>query len=195
MNADKDRRHDDAHGTPPDRKVADAKAGKPSLLLTAIITVLITIAFMVMSALTGGYGAYSQAERENAQTVSVTLPIIVHLFTVIPALVIGGFLLMRGKKGDWLHRILGRTYAALLLITAIISFWIGRPGTGIAGSGFSFLHIFAVWTLFAIPWAVHAARCGNIARHESAMRGLYIGLIIAGCFSLLPGRFLGHIVF
>lgn len=165
------------------------------MLITALITVTITIAFMVLSALTGGYGAYSQVEGDTAQTARVTLPIILHLSTVLPSLAIGGILLARRKKGDALHKILGRLYAMLMVTTAIVSFWIGRPGTGIAGSGFSFIHIFSVVTLFSIPWAVCAVRRGNIASHEATMRGLYVGLIIAGLFTLIPGRLLGNLVF
>lgn len=161
-----------------------------SIAVTAMITVILT----VLSATTGGFAAYSQADGESAATVSLTVPIAIHLSTVLPCLVIGGVLLAR-KKGDMLHKWLGRIYAALMLITAIASFWIGRPGTGIAGSGYSFIHAFSVLTLVSIPWAVYAARTGNIASHQATMRGLYIGLIVAGLFTFIPGRFLGNLLF
>ncbi|MGB7373247.1 DUF2306 domain-containing protein [Pontixanthobacter sp.] len=159
-----------------------------------MITVIITLLLTVLSGFTGGFAAYSQADGETADNIAVTIPIVIHLATVLPSLVIGGMLLAR-KKGDRLHKVLGRTYAVLMVVTAITSFWIGRPGTGIAGSGYSFIHAFAVLTLISIPWAVHAARTGNVASHEATMRGLYVGLVIAGLFALLPGRLLANLVF
>lgn len=160
----------------------------------AAVTAAITAGLTVLSASTGGFAAYSQTDSGNAVDSRWTWPIVVHLFTALPSLVLGAFILWR-KKGGALHRILGRTYSMLMLATAVTSFWIGRPGTGIAGSGYSFIHIFSVWTLFCVPWAVWAARKGNIAKHQSIMRGLYIGLCIAGAFTLIPGRLLGDLVF
>ncbi|NMW32941.1 DUF2306 domain-containing protein [Altererythrobacter sp. RZ02] len=180
-----------------DEKEQPSRA-KPSswgyVLASVAITAVITAILSVLSATTGGFAAYSQASGESAATVSLTVPIAIHLSTVLPCLVIGGVLLVR-KKGDLLHKWLGRIYAVLMVITAIASFWIGRPGTGIAGSGYSFIHFFSVLTLVSIPWAVYAARTGRIASHQGTMRGLYIGLIVAGLFTLIPGRFLGNLLF
>lgn len=118
----------------------------------------------------------------------------VHLATVLTALVLG-CVIMLVPKGTALHRLLGRIYCAALLTTAVASFWIGEPGTGIAGSGFSFIHAFSVWTLITIPLAVRAVRAGKVETHESMMRGLFIGLLIAGLISFIPGRLLGNLVF
>jgi uncharacterized membrane protein len=47
----------------------------------------------------------------------------------------------------------------------------------------------------ALPRAVIAARRGNIGAHRNTMRGIYIGgCIVAGLFTLLPGRFLGSLL-
>ena len=43
--------------------------------------------------------------------------------------------------------------------------------------------------------AVLAARRGQIARHRGMMTGLYVGLLIAGAFTLIPGRLLHSLVF
>jgi uncharacterized membrane protein len=44
-----------------------------------------------------------------------------------------------------------------------------------------------------LPRAVIAARRGDIKVHRQSMRGIYIGgCIVAGLFTLLPGRFLGQ---
>ncbi len=43
---------------------------------------------------------------------------------------------------------------------------------------------------------VLAARRGNIRRHGSAMASLFVGaLVVAGAFTLLPGRIMHRVVF
>lgn len=156
------------------------------LLVTAAITVL----FMVLSQLTGGYAA-PQTQGESSR---FTLPIIVHLATALPAVLLGPAILLR-RKGDALHRLLGRIWVGLMLTTAVASAFIRAPGGGIAGTGFSFIHIFTVWTLVVVPLAVLAIRKGDVRAHQGAMKGLYAGLCLAGLFTLIPGRLLGNMVF
>ncbi|QUL37583.1 DUF2306 domain-containing protein [Erythrobacter sp. JK5] len=156
------------------------------LLVTAAITVL----FMVLSQMTGGYAA-PQTQTAGQR---FTLPIVIHLATALPAVLLGPVILMR-RKGDAPHRALGRVWVALMLTTAIASAFIRAPGGGIAGTGFSFIHIFTVWTLVVVPLGLIAARQGKIEAHRGAMKGLYAGLCIAGAFTLIPGRLLGDLVF
>jgi uncharacterized membrane protein len=113
----------------------------------------------------------------------------IHVGTVIPALFLGAPVLMM-KKGTRLHKLLGRIWASLMMITAISSFGLN----GITG-GLSPIHIFSVVTVVSIPWAVYNARIGNIAVHQRAMTGPYIGLLIAGLFSFMPGRLMGELAF
>lgn len=155
-----------------------------------IITALITLLLMALSGLTGGYSTQGAMERSGA----ITLPIIVHLSTVIPAVLLGPVVLLR-KKGDALHRLLGRTWAVLMLVTAIASAFIHAPGGGILGTGYSPIHFFTLWTLICIPLAVWLARKGHIEEHRRMMGGLYVGLLVAGAFSFIPGRFMGSLVF
>ena len=162
-----------------------------SLAATAAITIGITAALTVASMLFGGFGSGSPA---MAQARVFSLPIMLHLATVVPAFLLGPVVLWR-RKGDATHRLLGRIWVCLMLVTAISSAFIRTPGAGIAGTGFSFIHIFTVWTLVNVPLAVRAARRGEIARHRGMMTGLYAGLVIAGAFSFLPGRLLGTFVF
>jgi uncharacterized membrane protein len=162
-----------------------------SLAATAAITIGVTAALTLASMLFGGFGAGSPA---TPQARAFSLPIMIHLATVIPALLLGPVVLWR-RKGDATHKLLGRVWAALMLVTAIASAFIRTPGAGIAGTGFSFIHIFTIWTLVNVPLAVLAARRGQIARHRGMMTGLYAGLVIAGAFTMIPGRLLGSLVF
>ena len=84
---------------------------------------------------------------------------------------------------------------ALMVITAIASAFIVAPGGEIGGTGFSPIHFFTVWTLINVPVAIYLARKGKIRHHRGAMTGLYVGLCIAGAFTLLPGRLLNTFFF
>ena len=108
----------------------------------------------------------------------------IHLATVIPAVPLGAWVLWR-RKGTPAHKAAGRVWALLMIISAIDSFWI-RSLTG----GIGPIHIFSVITLWSIPQGIWLARKGDIDGHLACMRGVYIGLVIAGVFAMMPGRFL-----
>lgn len=161
------------------------------LIMMTGVTVLLTLILMALS----NFGSADGASELPSVRERLTLPIIIHLATVIPALPLGAYILWR-RKGDRLHKFLGRIWAALMFTTAIVSFWIGRPnGSGLFGTHLSFIHIFAIVTIVSIPMGIWLARTGNIKDHYRAMQGPYIGLIIAGLFAFLPGRILGSLVF
>lgn len=113
-----------------------------------------------------------------------------HLATVIPAVPLGGWLLWRKQRGDRVHRVGGYIWVTLMMVTAIDSFWIqslmGRIGP---------IHIFSVITIYSLPKAIWLARNGRIKEHERTMKGVYLGMIAAGLFTILPGRFLGSFIF
>jgi uncharacterized membrane protein len=113
----------------------------------------------------------------------------VHLFTVIPAVPLGAYLLWR-EKGDRIHRLLGRAWGAMMMVTALSSFWLQSLSGGV-----SFIHLFSVLTLVSIPLGAWHARRGNIRGHRNAMRGVYAGLIAAGLLAVVPGRTLGTLLF
>lgn len=106
-----------------------------------------------------------------------------HLLTVVPALPIGIYLFL-ARKGGQPHIWLGRTFATLMIVTAILSFGI-MESTG----GFSFIHLFSLFTLVQVPLAWMAAVHGEYASHSRLMRGYFFGaLIIAGLATYVPGR-------
>jgi uncharacterized membrane protein len=159
-------------------------------IITALITIIITAALTLIASQGGGFASAS-GEAANRD---FGVPITIHLVTALSAALLGPFILFR-KKGDALHKAMGRIWAGLMLVTAITTIFIRAPGAGIAGSGFSFIHLFTVWTLGALPVAIWGARSNNIRLHRGGMIGLYIGLLIAGGFTLIPGRLLGGWVF
>jgi uncharacterized membrane protein len=159
--------------------------------MTIAITVLITLAMTIMSASFGGFG--SQAAKAGAAR-GFSWPIIIHFATALPALILGPVILIR-RKGDRLHRLLGRVWVGLMLATALASAFIHSPGGGVAGTGFSFIHVFTVWTIVNVPIGIWLARTGRTEAHRSMMTGLYAGLVIAGLTTLIPGRLFGTLLF
>ncbi len=162
-----------------------------NIFLAAGATILITLVLMSLVSISGGF--VSGTEPETARP-RLSIAIIIHLSTVVPAIPMGAYILWR-KKGDALHKAMGRVWAILMIVTAISSFWIGRPGTGLGGTGYSFIHIFSIVTLVSIPLGIWAIRKGDVVGHYRAMQGPYIGLLIAGLFAFLPGRILGSLIF
>lgn len=170
-----------------------AQTSKSGVWVIAGGTAALTLGMMALSMLGGGFGS-ADAEAAGSQDGFLGWAITIHLATAIPALLLGPIILRR-RKGDALHKMLGRIWAGLMLVTAIASAFIRSPGAGIAGTGFSFIHIFTIWTLFSVPLAIYAIRKGDVKAHSQAMTGLYIGLCVAGAFTLIPGRVLGNWVF
>ncbi len=163
-------------------------AAKWAALILA--TILITLLLMTLSQASGGFAA----DALEGSTPAISLAIAVHLATALPALLLGPVILFN-RKGDRRHRWLGRIWVGLMMVTAVASAFIRSPGTGIAGTGFSFIHLFTIWTLIGVPLAVFAIRAGDIKGHRTAMIGLYFGLVVAGAFTLIPGRLLGNWLF
>lgn len=123
------------------------------------------------------------------------LAIKLHLATILSAILVGA-VLMSGVKGRRLHRVLGWTWAGLLLFTATAALFIRAP-TGLPNiAGIGVLHLFSAVTLLAAPLGVHAAKRHDVARHARIMTSLFVGGVgVAGFFAFLPGRLLWQVVF
>lgn len=121
-----------------------------------------------------------------------SLAVQIHVATVIPATLLGAYLLL-GRKGTPKHRLLGRGWMVLMAITSLSSFFIHDLDQF---HGFSLIHIVSVLTLVSIGCAIAFARAGNIRAHKITVRGMYFGgIFIAGGFTLLPGRLMNEVVF
>lgn len=103
-----------------------------------------------------------------------------------------GCALLAGVKGRGLHKKLGYTWIATMSVTAVSSFFL----TGLNGDMYSFIHLFSGWTVIVLPMAIAAARRKDIRKHSKEMTGLFVGgMLVAGLFSFLPGRFMWHLFF
>ncbi|MGH1352856.1 MAG: DUF2306 domain-containing protein [Methyloligellaceae bacterium] len=118
--------------------------------------------------------------------------IIIHAFAAMFALLVG-IAQFIGVKGTTVHRVLGWGWVIAMMIVALSSFQIREINQL---WGFSWIHILSVVVLFNVPLAVIAAKSHNIPTHKYTMMGVYIGgLLIAGFFTLMPGRIMHQVVF
>lgn len=104
-----------------------------------------------------------------------TVLIIIHALAASYALLFGAFNLIRKKKGDPLHRILGFTWIGCMYFVCISSFWIQTITPG----SFSPLHALSAFTICTVSLALFAAIRHNIDSHKKLMTGSYFGLLAA----------------
>lgn len=101
---------------------------------------------------------------------------------------------MASRKGMRGHRRAGRLWVVLMGVVALSSLGIvsSRPWIGPFGP----IHALSALTLMTLPVAVTHARRGRIAGHRRAMMLLFfIGLVLTGAFTLIPGRLMHQAVF
>jgi len=119
----------------------------------------------------------------------------IHVATVIPAFFIGTWLIIFSRKGTKAHRVGGTIYFALMVATSITAIFVRSLNPNGPFFGFSAIHLLIPLTLYGLYGVVRGALTGNIAMHRRAVFGTYFGaLVIAGGFTLLPGRIM-HAVF
>lgn len=120
-----------------------------------------------------------------APLLDASFAIQLHAVAALLALALG-ITQLAGPKGTTLHRAIGYTWAAAMLVIAASSFWIHEIRQW---HGFSLIHLLSIWVLVSVPMAVAAARHGRISKHRMAMISLFFfALVLAGLFTLLPGR-------
>lgn len=113
--------------------------------------------------------------------------IIAHIAAAGGALVFGAVTLAM-RKGTPTHKLFGRVWVTLMAVTALVSFGIRSNGS------FSWIHLLSVWTLLALAGSIYAVVRGNVKAHRHGMISAYVGLSVAGVFTLLPGRRLGSLL-
>jgi uncharacterized membrane protein len=123
--------------------------------------------------------------------------IAIHMTAALAALALGPIALWARKgavQRPRLHRAFGYAWVTLMLATTVTAVFIRDfrlPNIG----GYTPIHLlvpYTLWGLFGALWYVWQR---NIAAHRKAMQGLYFGAcVVAGAFTLLPGRYLGQLV-
>jgi uncharacterized membrane protein len=100
--------------------------------------------------------------------------------------------LLAGVKGTRLHKTLGWAWVIAMGTTAVSSLFIRVLNPG----HFSLIHLVSGYTIIALPMAVAAIKRRDVKAHRRLMTGLFTGgLVIAGAFTVLPGRLMWTILF
>jgi len=105
-----------------------------------------------------------------------TLLIAAHAIGATVGLMLGGYLVLRRRKGDLLHRRLGRLWMADMYWVALSSFGIKRLTPG----HFSWIHGLSAWTIVSLTMAIAAARTHRVREHRIWVLSTYFGLVGAG---------------
>jgi uncharacterized membrane protein len=115
-----------------------------------------------------------------------------HAFAAMSAFALG-VVQLAAPKGTLPHRTLGWIWVALMLIVSISAFFIHQ--LRIWGE-WSPIHLLAIFTLIMLPVGVLAAHRHAVERHRRTMIALFLcALVIAGLFTLWPGRIMHAVVF
>jgi len=127
-----------------------------------------------------------------APLLNASLAIQLHAFAAMGAFILG-LVQFAAPKGTLPHRTVGFIWLALMLTVAISSFWIHS----IRWVGpFGPIHLLSIYVLIMIPLAIYFARTHKIRGHAKTVIGMFVGgLVIAGLFTLLPGRIMHAVAF
>src|SRR5262245_29721150 len=127
-----------------------------------------------------------------APLIDAPFAIQLHAYAALTAFVLGAVQLAR-VKGTAQHRALGYVWVALMVVVAVSSFWIHDLRVW---GPWSPIHLLSIFSLAMLPLGVTYARRHNIIGHRSTMLGIFAGaLVIAGIFTLAPGRIMYRVVF
>jgi uncharacterized membrane protein len=115
-----------------------------------------------------------------------------HAVLALAALGVGTAQLV-SPKGTAAHRAIGWTWATLMILVAGSSLFIHTIRTwGI----WSPIHLLSLFTLAIVPLAVSRARRHDVPGHRQAMIWTFtLALVVAGLFTLAPGRIMNKVVF
>jgi uncharacterized membrane protein len=127
-----------------------------------------------------------------APLLSAPAVIQVHAFAALTALGLG-VVQLSAPKGTLPHRTVGWAWVALMLVVCVSAFFIHKITLW---GAFGPIHLLAILTLVAVPMAVLHAHRHAVAKHRAAMTSIFFGaLVIAGAFTLWPGRIMHAVVF
>ena len=123
--------------------------------------------------------------------IHATMPIPLHAFAPILALVIGAALLWL-VKSTARHRRLGYVWVGLMAVVAISGFFIYE--TRVLGP-FSPMHLLSVLVLVTLWRGIRLAYGGKIKAHRRAMILLScLALVLTGLLTFAPGRIMNQVV-
>ena len=128
---------------------------------------------------------------------TLTPLVAVHMTAALLATAIGPVALwarLGARQRPRLHRAFGYAWVTLMLVATLSAIFI-RSRAGFSLAGFSPIHLLIPVVLISFGLSFWALARGEIRRHRLHMQGVYIGAcLVAGLFTLVPGRYLGDLV-
>lgn len=116
----------------------------------------------------------------------------VHALAAMAAFALG-VVQFTAPKGTLPHRAIGWIWVLLMLAVALSSFWIHQIKLW---GPWSPIHLLSIFTLIMVPLGVWRAHRHQVTGHRRIMIGVFSGaLVVAGLFTLLPGRIMHAVVF
>lgn len=127
-----------------------------------------------------------------APLISAPVVIQVHVIAALLSIILGPVVLYRPRR-DRIHTHLGYVWVTAMATVALSAMLIPNFS---GPFHFGILHGFAVLTCVTLVMGIRYAIQRDIAGHQAAFRSLYWnGLMIAGMFTLLPGRRINEMLF
>jgi len=121
--------------------------------------------------------------------------IAVHMSAATTAVLLGPFALwarLGRTTRPRLHRALGYAWVTCMIAAALSAVFIrdfNLPNL----AGYTPIHLLIPLTFFSLYRAFQYLLAGNFQGHRKSMQWLYFSAcLVAGAFTLLPGRYLGH---
>ena len=115
-----------------------------------------------------------------------------HAFAAMSAFVLG-LVQFAAPKGTLPHRTLGGIWVTIMFMVAISSFFIHELKVW---GPWSPIHLLSIFTLVMLPLGVWRAHHHQVQAHRWTMISIFLGaLVIAGLFTLVPGRIMHAVVF
>lgn len=132
------------------------------------------------------------------------LVIYIHAFFALMAVPLGLYIFFK-KKGTKHHKFMGRAWVSFLWIVSVTALFITSRMTEVVFNPrfYSWIHLlvpFTVGNLIYSIWSIRQFKKTKLEKHKIAhvrsMIGVYCGaLLVAGTFTLMPGRMFHAILF
>ena len=113
-----------------------------------------------------------------------SLAIQIHMLVAMGAFFLGAYVLLN-RKGTKAHKMAGRVFGMLMIMTATTAIFIREINDG----SFSWIHIFVPITFIGLYQVISSIRKGNVEAHKRHVLTMYFAaLLIPGAFAFMPGR-------
>ena len=123
--------------------------------------------------------------------------VLIHLAAAVAATLVGPLALWARRAAAQrprLHRAFGYAWVTLMVVTAVSALFI-RDFRLPNLAGYTPIHLLVPLTLASLALAFRHLARHNIAGHRRTMQSTYVAAcLVAGGFTLLPGRLLGELL-